>query len=1362
MSIDPKAFLSKFYLSVSMPTELSKVSSTTSEAKLLSQLATSFILDKFQEKTLFLNKLHTDPYIISKNFRRFLLANSAKNVLQTSIYPSIPAQSSPWTVTALRLVALIVSAGAVAYFMHKENAPLSDSFINASNKDICLKNENTSQSQHFRHFKEIPLPFTAAETTQIFPLRDRQIREPSSIFFNQSWALKQKQEWNSAFPTLIDQPTEAIQQLMSKNMAFLEEDIKKQPTCFTFQQKEQLASATSEMHLQGCPQLTTLDICPAPRDTQALVALNIRPSLVCSNEELRSFTFPSNAAHQTTTTAQNTNAYVYAALTAFGTLGAAALCVLPKLQSLFKAAAENNPADSSSESDTEESDQEGDPLKKVNTREKDDNTIENQEKESFKPSPPNQPVPSDSDKQPHIRPTKPNNKPKPKRDRRNKKVPRTESPIPPFESQKQNSKEEAYTVSKDPLWYQPESIKEQLLNKKLNRFQKQIQNGDFTSLQPDEKGIISLCSIYNDIQGRQLDKVKKIISKIPNSFLDPLFNQALLIKNVYIRGEVCRALIAKMGKEQIREKDSQNKTFLHKAVIHEAEPSLLEILINKGTELDAVDETGRTAIYYAAELKKNKCFELLHQRGANLQLYPNGFPSIDELTKAHQNLSLFNYLALHPVQREALSEDSLSQDSQTGSPANEVNERNSFNLTLEDSDFENSFQDSFDEYKSAVDHKDGILLAKLINDGKPTNMMEDYVQKAVERMNSLKDYLKRTYRDTRSCEGDFHNFLNERAYQWAVDRGDKALLAMLISENILYKDKDPHVLAAIEEIKDATSMLATYLESDTPFISMGQLQQEKNPLHDALYNQNKDLFNLLVAAGANLSQTDNNGNSALMVACETGNLEACNFLLHAGLSLTKPNNEDKTPLDALINLIERETPATLIGEIKTFLKEQSKLPNELGYTLLHYAVENKHTKLIETLINCGADILITDKMGHPLLIFGIMRDVNAEILELLMTQESVNQPDKAGRLPLHYAIDRGLMLTQLKKDTDCLQVIELLLKNGAYPKAVVEVSDTRREKGIYSLPYYKDIQLPMLPKNTKSPFDYIQKECELCTARFLKCLKSKDTNLKEEVANSLACIVLVEEALKKLKHILWKKEEFNEEELDIFELVKDEIFIQDNKLSFGKFLCGTPFLYALENNNKELIQKLINAKIPIQGSSLLIHLLRLTEISIPKASKKVWTNLAHLAQVNRWNNLNFTLEERKIFNYLLEQKLVKSKEKAFARFLCEDPYGDALKWNKKLLISLLLQAQVIHNSPDNEENKKVLEAIKKVENTKVADSIELKDEDSEESTDLEENMIDDLLLSLNEFHHEATSIVEDNDSSCPQSSNESESSSSSS
>lgn len=158
----------------------------------------------------------------------------------------------------------------------------------------------------------------------------------------------------------------------------------------------------------------------------------------------------------------------------------------------------------------------------------------------------------------------------------------------------------------------------------------------------------------------------------------------------------------------------------------------------------------------------------------------------------------------------------------------------------------------------------------------------------------------------------------------------------------------------------------------------------RQSLHNAASEGNITQVQALLAAGANVNLTDNDGNNPLHYAALNGQLEIVQILL--------------------------ATP-----EINIFA------PNEEGNTAIHCAAFRGHLPVVQILIaTLGINVNILNSRRSTPLHCAAYRGHQSVVQALLAAEAAVNITDQFGNTPLHYAAREGH-----------LEVAETLLAAGA-------------------------------------------------------------------------------------------------------------------------------------------------------------------------------------------------------------------------------------------------------------------------------------------------------------------------------------------
>ena len=156
------------------------------------------------------------------------------------------------------------------------------------------------------------------------------------------------------------------------------------------------------------------------------------------------------------------------------------------------------------------------------------------------------------------------------------------------------------------------------------------------------------------------------------------------------------------------------------------------------------------------------------------------------------------------------------------------------------------------------------------------------------------------------------------------------------------------------------------------------------PLYIASKTGRVELVNFLLTHGANVNQTNGNGETSLQWASQRGHVEVVNLLLNHGANVNQAN------------------------------------VNDIGETPLYIASFHNNVKIVSLLLNHKANINQADNDGKTALYIASLTG-HVEVVSLLLNHGAiVNQATNDGITPLHIASQNGHV-----------EVVSLLLNNGA-------------------------------------------------------------------------------------------------------------------------------------------------------------------------------------------------------------------------------------------------------------------------------------------------------------------------------------------
>ncbi|XP_052003440.1 NF-kappa-B inhibitor cactus-like [Xyrauchen texanus] len=205
-----------------------------------------------------------------------------------------------------------------------------------------------------------------------------------------------------------------------------------------------------------------------------------------------------------------------------------------------------------------------------------------------------------------------------------------------------------------------------------------------------------------------------------------------------------------------------------------------------------------------------------------------------------------------------------------------------------------------------------------------------------------------------------------------------------------HQDEDgdtPLHIAVVKENRELVVwLIEIYRQAHKDLDIFNNLQQ--TPLHLAVITHQPGLVEALLNAGADPDALDRNGQTALHLCCEHGEVDCLSVIL------------------------------------KHYAHDSShhlEIRNYEGLTPLHLAVQNGDKKLAKMLLDSGAEFNAGDnKSGRSPLIHAVENNSNDMVNFLIESGCNVNAQSYSGNTALHSACGRGQ-----------IEIVRILLKNGA-------------------------------------------------------------------------------------------------------------------------------------------------------------------------------------------------------------------------------------------------------------------------------------------------------------------------------------------
>uniref|UniRef100_A0A673WG36 Ankyrin repeat domain 52a n=1 Tax=Salmo trutta TaxID=8032 RepID=A0A673WG36_SALTR len=191
-------------------------------------------------------------------------------------------------------------------------------------------------------------------------------------------------------------------------------------------------------------------------------------------------------------------------------------------------------------------------------------------------------------------------------------------------------------------------------------------------------------------------------------------------------------------------------------------------------------------------------------------------------------------------------------------------------------------------------------------------------------------------------------------------------------------------------------------------------KRERQPIHWAAYLGHLEVVKLLVSRSADKGCQDKQGYTPLHAAAASGHIDIVKYLLRLGLD--EPNAFGNTALHVACYTGQEAVANELVNH-----GANVNQPNRSGYTPLHLAAVSTNGALcLELLVNNGADVNQQSKEGKSPLHMAAIHGRFTRSQILIQNGGEIDSVDKYGNTPLHVAAKYGHEL-----------LISTLMTNGA-------------------------------------------------------------------------------------------------------------------------------------------------------------------------------------------------------------------------------------------------------------------------------------------------------------------------------------------
>jgi ankyrin repeat protein len=240
------------------------------------------------------------------------------------------------------------------------------------------------------------------------------------------------------------------------------------------------------------------------------------------------------------------------------------------------------------------------------------------------------------------------------------------------------------------------------------------------------------------------------------------------------------------------------------------------------------------------------------------------------------------------------------------------------------------------------------------------------------------------------------------------------------------------------------------------------------PLYLAAVNGNAVVIEKLLKAGADPNAVSTEGETALMTASRTGNVDAVKALIAKGADVNaKETWHGETALmwavsqkhaDVARELLAHGADVNAHSAVNKWERQNSAEPREKwlplgGLTPLEFAARQGCAACIPVLVEKGADINATDQDGITPLLSALINGHYDAASVLLEKGANPNLADRTGRTPLYSAVDNHTMPAsnrpspkEIDNETTSLDLVKALVARSANVNAQLKQQIPYRTK----------------------------------------------------------------------------------------------------------------------------------------------------------------------------------------------------------------------------------------------------------------------------------------------------------------------------
>lgn len=302
-----------------------------------------------------------------------------------------------------------------------------------------------------------------------------------------------------------------------------------------------------------------------------------------------------------------------------------------------------------------------------------------------------------------------------------------------------------------------------------------------------------------------------------------------------------------------------------------------------------------------------------------------------------------------------------------------------------------------------------------------------------------------------------------------IDKDDNMLLTYLHAAIDFRHYKVLSILLTSSKIKNHINKLSLK-NSKTVEGTYFELQGDA-PIHHAVKNNDIEALGILLDSGANVNLRSDDGTTPFFMALFQGSDELADYLVSRGAKIQADDNEDILSVEILngsTHYYIYNNPLHQAISTKNYLAFEYLMEKNVDVnrtvkgiliTPLHLAVESGEPKMVEKLLNKGANVDAPTIDGQTPLHLALDMANNAMILAILQNNPDVNIKNNFGKTPLEIAISKNVhksIIKHLFTKTDISKsetilplVIKYVLSLEERGEKIIPIIEKNLEDGLY-------------------------------------------------------------------------------------------------------------------------------------------------------------------------------------------------------------------------------------------------------------------------------------------------------------------------